>query len=73
MSTATCPNCGGVANCSYDGETGGRTDYCDYFSLHCPQCGHMEKRERWINLPLHTDSECPYCGKKSRDHRDSEQ
>ena len=74
MSTAKCPMCGRDANCSYDGEWGGGTEYCDYYSLRCPHCGHTEKNEQWISLPIHTDgtTHCPYCGKTNLAHRDVE-
>ena len=74
LSTAKCPKCGKDATCTYYGELSRGTVCCDYYSLHCPHCGHTEKNEQWIELTIHIDglTHCPYCGKTNRAHRDAE-
>jgi hypothetical protein len=75
MSRAKCPACGKDATCHYNGESGGGIDYCAYYSIRCPHCGHAEKKEQWINLTIHIDrlSHCPYCGNSNRAHRNDQQ
>lgn len=70
MEGRKCPKCGSYSVQCYHADVGG-VEYYDEYTLHCKDCGYIERVGRSGGSPMSDNwvTECPYCGVGCYSHR----